>query len=237
MKRVSSLANAERVWLSGEPWRNEHASWRQLAERREKHKRLVKLSDERGYQCVLYSTAVVTYFTDGGVELRCYDTQSTKDFADCVAPKGCSPVSHHGRMFWKVRTDEGICYYREGKDALLLKPTPKGNWSLATLPSEEHEWVHDRKLGAEVRKRLRPYTLWYQTTLRLGALPVRSPSHVNFSTVQELIDAADNPERFFDFATTLGGPERFLSTAYKLTGARYQARVPHDRLPRRSYEP
>jgi len=231
MPRINCFAEAERVWNEAKPWRYEHASWRPLDSSRKKHMRIVKLRDDRGYECVLHNLAVVTYYADGNVALRCYDSVSTSQFAWCVRPKGCANTSTKGRMFWQVETDHGPCFYREASEALVLQPTANA-WKLTTLPSEEHEWAYDPKKGADVRKRLKPYAAWYAVLARLGATPKKQLSYSPRNGVECFLGAYDQTEHYVEFARVLGSPKDILPVAYETTGARYKSLVPHNRLPR-----
>lgn len=227
---VSSLVHAQTVWDTAKPWRNEHASWRPLDGRRMRHKRLVKSSS--GYECVLYNTPMVTYLADGGVKLNCHDTPSSTSFAYRVSPDGCSPLSHKGQMFWRVRTDSGDRYYCG--DQLHLKPTAAGNWILVNEPSKQTEWAFDRKLGAQARKLVAPYTLWYTISQRMGVqLPsYEEPKNYKNSRIQELLQSPAEPEVISRVARHLGPPANARNSAYLHLGARYKQPVPSDRLPR-----
>lgn len=239
MACIGCLADAARHWGTKTPWKNRDETSRQLGSRRAFHKRLVKQSlghTPLNYQCVLYNTAVVTYFINGNVALRCHDSNSTKAFSWCVRPSGCQPVSNRGRMFWQVETDDGPCYYREDKEPLLLQPTAKGNWLLISKPAIEHEWQHDRKKAVQVRKQLKPYILWYNITKRLNALPPRQPRSygVNVDIVAALLAHTNTELSYNTVATIIGPPEEILPTAYKLAGANFKTSVPYNRLPRNS---
>ncbi len=231
IKSINSFDAAKKHWEAQEPWRNEHTHWRPLAGRRETHKRLEQIANEVGYACVLHQTALVTYYADGRVALKTYDSQSSISFAWCVTPRGCSPISHKGRMFWKVRTDDGDRYYAQGKDVLILKPTPNGNWSLVTQPAVHQEWRMDRKKAAVVQKLLRPYAQWYRTTARLGA--IQTIKH-RFSVVhaEKVLGLAESPENFPIIARSYGSPEGIRPVIYEAMGARIRVPVMHTSLPK-----
>ena len=230
---IRCFAKAERVWDEAQPFaKSEPASWKPLDGKRQVHKRIVKLSDNRGYECVLHRTAVVSYFTDDSVALRCYDSQSTGAFAWRLSPTGCTPTSFRGRMFWEVQTDDGPRFYREGREALLLRPTAAGNWELVSPPSGEEEWRYDPKKGAAVRKQLKPYQVWHATMARLGVLPRRLGTYSPVGAVMRLLDDPTRVEDYIEFAESIGDPKDILPVAYAATGAHYKSPVPHDRLPR-----
>ena len=236
LKRVSSFAEAKRLWDEAKPWKNEHSSWRQFAGRRKTHVRLVKLSEERGYECVLYNTAIVTYMADGSVKLSCYDTNSTMAYAWCVRPPGCKPTSMKRRMFWEVTADDGDRYYAEGKEKLHLKPTNKGNWLLLNEPAQFEEQKYVPKAGVKVQRMLRGYRTWYETTKRLGVpLPGFNPK---FSRVDQRVESffssfdGPPPDQFMEIATVYGDPDFLQPYLYKMHGAHIKVPAPFDRLPR-----
>lgn len=232
MERVGSLAVAAKVWASATPWRNEHHSWRQLDQRRASHKRIVKLSDDRGYQCVLYSTALVTYFTDGTVALRCYDTQSSTAFAWCVKPEGCTPTSAQGRMFWRVQTDAGVQFLRQGAEPLLLKPVRTGVWQVVSSAELMHEMVNNNLLRAAVREQVKPYAAWHAVTERLRGKPFLPTWHAfDHRYALGLQPLLGDPVQYLKLAE-MAEPGELIKALYFATGAVYKAPVPYDRLPR-----
>lgn len=231
MRSVSSFAQATRVWESAEPFaKTVHTSWKPLDGKRQPHKRIVKLSEDRGYDCVLYNTAIASYYPDGSVKLGSYDSMSTRAFAYVVAPDGCYPESASGKMYWRVTTDDGPRYYREGQDPLILHPTAAGNWVLMTTPATVEEWVYDPQLGGQVQKQLRPYSNWHRVAIRMGVTSadlVVSPAEARHAA-QFLGDIGRYPE----IAERLGRPERIREALYIACGARYKSPAPHTRLPR-----
>ena len=232
MKTVNSLARATTVWNDAESFpKSVHTSWRPLDSRRQQHKRMVKLGDDRGYECVLYNTAMVTYFADGHVALRCYDSPSSQQFAWKVEPTGCKVTSHKGKMYWEVNTDDGPRFYREGAYPLILAPTAKGNWLLANEPDVDYEMAYDRKLGARVQKQLRPYATWHKVVERMGVKTMR-PGYVCRGHVEGVVPHLGDVSRYPDISKNLGAPENFLEHLYIIAGAKYKSPVPYDRLPR-----
>lgn len=234
ISRISNFDSARLAWERAVPWKNRPESWRQLGERRAHHKRIVKLNDDRGYECVLFNTPVVTYWADGSVTLRTYDTQSTQAFAWCVKPTGCMPASTRSRMFWNVKTDDGDRYYQPATEALHLKPTPAGNWLLTTEPAKHFEQKYDPKKGAAVRKTLKAYTTWFAAAQRLGAhIKVSDPwSRTIGRVARHPKDNFQNPESFIQIAQDLGPPESIRGAMYQLELAHYNVPAPYDRLPR-----
>ena len=235
MTCISSFEAAKKHWNDQPEWKSEHTNRRPLSGRHEPHKRLAQQDTGASYACILYDTALVTYFADGSVALRTHDTYSSVLFANCVSPSGCSALSHKSRMFWQVRTDEGMHFYMEGDQALILVPTEKGNWCLTTQPAEHLQWVYDRKKGAEVQRMLRPYADWYKLTARLGGIPRASLNFAlgrGYDSITEIRDFATDPENFMTLARHYGPPHQIRGALYEAHGARYKAPLSHALLPK-----
>ena len=232
---IHSYEQAVKTWNSAEEWKNELSSWRPLAGKRMTHKRIVKQTDG-GYQCVLYSTAMVTYYPDE-VVLACDNRSMSHGFSNRVCPSGMRPTGngHGSGMFWQVETDEGTRFYREGRERLRLKKLGNGKWKLMNEPATDMEWVYNPKLGAAARKLLKPYDTWYAMTKRLGVkLPDGATSICTHErTIGWLLEAPDEVARIAQTAKTVGLPEHARAAAYLHLGARYQVAAPFDRLPRR----
>jgi len=226
--RVSDFATAERLWNEAKPWRNEQTSWRQLAERRAKHKRIVQINGGDGYQLVLYSTPMVTYYKDGRVELRTYDSASTQMFAWRVRPEGTQVHSVGSTMYWEFDDPDGARFVREGRGPLCLEPAGINRYRLTTVPAQDYEWGLDRKAAAAVRKKLGHYKRWFEVTERLQG--IRPCVSVHRANVRQILDDPENPEAF---NLHFGPAQNLYHLAYKIEGARYEVPVPTDRLPRR----
>jgi len=233
---IHSLAQAVIAWDKTPVWRNQHASMKPLDTVRMPHKCLVKLSLDQGYDCSLYNTTMVRYCMDGSVELNCHDTTSSAQFVWRVAPNGCTPTSHKGRMYWRVRTDDGDRYYRCGVERLRLQPTAAGNWLLTNKADQPTEWVLDRKLAAQARKLVKPYSQWYAVSQRMGAGATQRLFHYGrdyrIPTIRQLLEDHDNPATFLAVAPEIGAPINARNSAYLHLGARTQQPAPFDRLPR-----
>jgi len=238
MSCIYSLAQAAKFWSEQPVWKGRSASWKPLDSTRMPHKRIVKLADDKGYELTLYGTPMVTYFADGRVALRCYDSFSSMTFAWRVCPPGCRPTSQKGRMYWEVDTPEGKRFYKEDTIPLMLTPTGDGAqlWRLTTEPLTEKEWHYDPKLGAQARKIIKPYCQWHNVMVRLtGAMPPGATwSGQRKQAARALIDDPDNVELYPQIAESLGYPADARKYAYLEFGARYQTDAPHDHLPKGS---
>ena len=223
---------AEEFWNKTAPWKNKDESWRPLDSVRMDHKRLVKTKDG-GYACVLYNTALVTYYPDK-VELELDSRASSSAFCWKVYPAGCSITSANGTPFWGIDTPEGNRFYTYSKTALILSKQPKNQWKLESVPDKPTEWVFDRKLGAQARKLLKPYRTWYETTERLG-VKLRSSWHSVGAIGKSLDMLINQPEgiNFLEVSELIGSPAFALKEMYIHIGAHTKHNVPFDRLPRK----
>lgn len=236
MTSIHSFESAKKHWETMVPWRNQHASWRQLDGRKQPHKHLVKLHDDKGYECVLFSTPLVTYFADGSVKLASHGSMSSHAFAWMCRPNACSPTTGvNGTMFWNVSTDEGEMYYHPRGNDLLLHPTDRGKWRLdiTTEPKRFYKMQYDPKLGAEVRKKLKPFTQWAELTIRL--LGRRYSTQWHYDATAHAARFLENPfdtEHYPGALDFWGSPAALLKDAYLATGARYSVPIPFTELPR-----
>lgn len=234
MANINSFAQAEAFWAKTAVWKNQHASYRPLDGLRKFHMRLIKL-DDGGYDCVLYNSSIVRYYPDR-VELGCYSSQSTRAFASCVEPTGCSPVSASGQMFWQVATPDGIRFYAEGRERLKLAARGSGLWELTNKPQEQVVWHHDRGLATQARKMVKTYANWFAVVKKLTG---REPLHSSSSAfpekpiIFEFVKHHDDAQKFQIFADMLGSPKAVTELLYLHTGARYSTPSTHDCLPKR----
>lgn len=231
LTRIGSFNEAKAHWEATKEWKNEYTDRRQLAGRRKTTMYLRRLSEGRGYECVLYNTAIVTYMADGCVKLDSYSTTSTVAFAWYVAPPGCKPLSHKGAMYWCVQTPDGE-HYQTG--TLLLKPAAKPNcWDIISKKIPSTEPFLDRKKAAEVRKALAPYSKWHKITEVMDPRRIIPGQHyLNRGLLQKLLTTPDDHRLFPQVREALGDPSRFREDAYVLAGARTTVPVPFDRLPK-----
>ncbi len=230
MKSIHSFAAAEKHWNETDGWKNELTSWRPLDGRRKKHVRLVKCDGGDMYQCVLHDTPVVAYCRDGSARLQVWSSQSTQSFAWSVKPAGCRPISHKSHMFWAIDTAEGTEYHR--MDGLELRPTAReGVWTITNPDVPEKEFVLDRKKAAAVRKVLEPYKQWSAMTTRLSGIH-GAVVYDSRPFVEALLERPNRIEEFPTIFKAIGTPDRFMYTAYEVSGARSKQPVPRTRLPK-----
>lgn len=228
LKNVHSFEQAQDVWNAAIPWKNESESWRPLDGRRMRHKRLVKING--GYECVLYSTPLVTYFADGSVDLLTHGSNSSLDFVRCVAPPGCRMIRHAGNVYWVVTTDEGDRYYTQDRGPLDLTRTQAGNWRLRGSPTPRWELVTDPAKARLVNQRLKPFKTFLEVTSKLNGPPPFSFSPPYEHKIRKILN--QQPEAFHEAYTHGWKFDDVRDRAYSLTGATTRCKAPFDRLPR-----
>lgn len=230
---IRSFKIAQEHWAGIKGWKNKPASWRPLHTRRKQHVRLNRLNDEAGYECVLHSTPMVTYYANGDVKLIGHNSVSSREFAWRTTPAGVTPVSNNGYMYWKVDTPDGVRYYRD-QTYLMLTPAFNGRWQLLNEPVEETEKTLNLKKAAAVRKLLSYYDKWEKLTERLtGAYAYMHPTYPDRKDIRALLASPEDPELFARLRERIGSVDEFRNIAYELMGAYDEAVVPHDRLPKR----
>ena len=231
MPSLRSFHDAESFWNKAVAWKNRDQSWRPLDDRRMDHKRLVKNS-HGGFECTLYRTPLVIYYPDT-VEVQLHHSNSSSMFIWRVAPKGLSLTSQNGMRFWEVNTPDGVRYYTSSRDGLEFSAQGNNIWQLENKPDHVNEWVYDRKIGAETRKLIKPYTIWYEASKRLGLVVPRTFTR-NTKYLRDLLERPDDSSIFLELNSQIGSPAEVIKAAYLLTGAHTQQSVPHDRLPRKT---
>lgn len=233
LKIIDSYERAKEIWDTTEPWKNEDKSWRPLAERRARHKRLEKVTRAGidGYACVLCHTALVTYYADSSVDLQTYDSMSSRVFTSYVEPPLCSMHHMKGLSYWTVMTDKGPCYYHQSREPIHLTRTRTGNWRLLNKIEPRREWVSITPKVREVNKRLKVYETWAEMTERLsGHRSGYSFSLLFNDEINQLL--AGKPEAFVK-AYDLGYKvEDIKHRAYELTGAKVIRSVPFTQPPK-----
>lgn len=228
---INSFEQAREFWNKTTPWRDQCKSWRPLDNRRAYHKRLVKISEEglEGYECVLYRTALVTYYADGTIALQTHESVSSGMFARHVCPPQCSMLNHAGRTYWCVTTDGGREYYTQNRIPLNLARTESGNWLLLNEPEPREEWVSNLALVRKVNRQLQAYETYYAVTSRLYGMP-RTGLMPSRTDIPGFLD--QRPETFTHAFADGVTPDSLRRIAHEVTGARYKQLAPFDRLPR-----
>jgi hypothetical protein len=234
LQPLTNFGAAKHFFEATEKPKNWAENERPLDNKRMRHKRLVKAGDS--YACYLYQTPMVT-FLPNELHLHCDDRVSSFSFSHHYEHAGAQCVSDGGRMFWKVLTDDGWMYYREGRESLKFKRTAAGNWKLYSKAAVLTERVLDREAAKPIREALKPYAQWYIATKRLGVdLSCRVKGGDYYAT-QKIINrmrAGKNVD-FLELARNIGAPATIKRSIYQCQGITNERPVPPDRLPSRRY--
>jgi hypothetical protein len=165
---IHPLANyneAFHKWESTKPIRGRGVEVRPLGNRRQADQYKIELLPEGGVACVLYKTAVVTFFTDGDIRIKNDDwnSVSTCNFIDEVL-WGLRSRIYNNDLY--VGTGQGE--FALGREGLWLRMNDKGNLEVKT-DKLEPKYVHaiDRKKANNVRAQYKPFLDYVSRMSRL----------------------------------------------------------------------
>ena len=183
---IHPLANyneAFHKWESTKPIRGRGVDVRPLGHRKSADQYKIELLPEGGVACVLYKTAVVTFFGDGDIRILNDDwnSVSTCNFIDEVLWSVRSRIYNNDLY---VGTGQGE--FALGKEGIWLRMNDKGNLEVKTdkLPPK---YVHaiDRKRANNVRAQYKPFIDYASRMCRLKGndpYPVSEMARVFSST-------------------------------------------------------
>jgi hypothetical protein len=100
----------------------------------------------------MYRTNIVSYLPDETIEVRCWDSMTTVQFALVCLPPGMTARTHMGAMYVGC----GTGWYRQGGDAPLKFGRKDNLWVLLNPEAAwvEHEYRLDAVKARDLRKRL-----------------------------------------------------------------------------------
>lgn len=165
---IHPLANyneAFHKWESTKPIRGRGVDVRPLGNRRQADQYKIELLPEGGVACVLYKTAVVTFYEDGDIRIKNDDwnSVSTCNFIDEVL-WGVTSRIYNNDLY--VRTKQGE--FALGDEGIWLRMNAEGNLEVKTdkLPPK---YVHaiDRKKANNVRAQYKPFLDYVSRMSRL----------------------------------------------------------------------
>ena len=165
---IHSLANyneAFHKWESTKPIRGRGVDVRPLGHRKSADQYKIELLPEGGVACVLYKTAVVTFFEDGDIRILNDDwnSVSTCNFIDEVLWSVRSRIYNNDLY---VGTGQGE--FALGKEGIWLRMNDKGNLEVKT-DTLKPRYVHaiDRKRANNVRAQYKPFLDYVSRMCRL----------------------------------------------------------------------
>jgi hypothetical protein len=206
------------------PWQDNE---RPLENARMHHKRLV-LNSDGSYSCTLYRCPHVTYHKDGTVEVRLYDSVSSRAFLGRMLPRGIDVVTERGLMLLRVATDNIVEWLQSDGHPFLLEPHHGARWKvLAGHQQRCREFVHRQK-SKEVRQKIKPYLKWWQAANNVVPTQVYAGKPPG-----DLIEQIESPEVWPRLAQQTLNPAWFTDHAYDVLGARVVLDIPNTTPPRR----
>jgi hypothetical protein len=165
---IHPLANyneAFHKWESTKPIRGRGVDVRPLGHRKSADQYKIELLPEGGVACVLYKTAVVTFFEDGDIRILNDDwnSVSTCNFIDEVL-WGVRSRIYNNDLY--VGTGQGE--FALGKEGIWLRMNDKGNLEVKT-DKLAPRYVHaiDRKKANNVRAQYKPFLDYVSRMCRL----------------------------------------------------------------------
>jgi hypothetical protein len=165
---IHALANyneAIHKWESTKPIRGRGVEVRPLGNRRQADQYKIEVLPEGGVACILYKTAVVTFFTDGDIRIKNDDwnSVSTCNFIDEILWNVSSRI-YNNDLYIKTRQGE----FALGKEGLWLRMNGEGNLEVKT-DRLKPKYVHaiDRKKANNVRAQYKPFLDYVSRMSRL----------------------------------------------------------------------
>lgn len=109
----------------------------------------------------------------------------------------------------------------------MLAPTAAGNWALTSHADTVTEKAYDAKLGAHVRRLIKPYADWWAIRERLQGKPSR-PIFFRDYHLSTVINQLNNISTYNEI---ISSPIDLKNELYEYLGATYNKPVPSQRLP------
>jgi len=167
---IHALANyneAIHKWENTKPIRGRGVDVRPLGNRRQADQYKIEVLPEGGVACVLYNTAVVTFFTDGDIRIKNDDwnSVSTCNFIDeILCGSGVRSRIYNNDLY--IKTIQGE--FALGGEGIWLRMNGQGNLEVKT-DKLEPKYVHaiDRKKANNVRAKYKPFLDYASRMCRL----------------------------------------------------------------------
>lgn len=171
---------------------------------------------EPTYHCVLYQTAVTTYYSNGQVKVYHDQRQATREFMRSTLPRGIAP---YGTWHVQVDTPEGTHWYMLSQ-AMMFEPAGSGKWKIMGTPMRRKKTLVDKPAAALVRKKLKPFFEWAHMTNKIVAPAfenLHNPNYLSDDQMHEFIETIE-PSKLWDMHRGYATVNRddFLKVAYKL---------------------
>lgn len=206
------------------PIRGRATDTRPLGQRRNDNLTIRVLPNTNSVAIRLYHTDIITYHTDGTIDLEVYSSKLTDEtvstiFRNAVWTSYTNPV---GPVLWTRNNGDSKGYLIDGaRGATLDKDL---NVIGGTKPFT-HYSVNRKKANAACAKGFNQFKLWVQTQVRLGIDPRQGERWGNVSLSNIALACLDEPDRYADIAR---GMSTYVTVDSHLDAIRRQVLTYHD---------
>ena len=221
---ITSYEQALAKYDSIVPIRGRSADIRPLGQRRNDNLTIRVLPNTNSVVIRLYHTDIVTYHTDGTIDLEVYSSKLTDEtvgaiFRNAVWASYTNPV---GPVLWTRNNGDSKGYLIDGaRGATLDKDL---NVIGGTKPFTRYS-VNRKKANAACAKGFDQFKLWVQTQVRLGIDPRQGERWGAASLSNIALACLDEPDRYADIAR---GMSTYVTVDSHLDAIRRQVLVYHD---------
>lgn len=221
---ITSYEQALAKYDSIAPIRGRSADIRPLGQRRNDNLTIRVLPNTNSVAIRLYHTDIVTYHTDGTIDLEVYSSKLTDEtvgaiFRNAVWASYTNPV---GPVLWTRNNGDSKGYLIDGaRGATLDKDL---NVIGGTKPFTRYS-VNRKKANAACAKGFDQFKLWVQTQVRLGIDPRQGERWGAASLSNIALACLDEPDRYADIAR---GMSTYVTVDSHLDAIRRQVLVYHD---------
>lgn len=221
---ITSYEQALAKYDSIVPIRGRSADIRPLGQRRNDNLTIRVLPNTNSVAIRLYHTDIITYHTDGTIDLEVYSSKLTDEtvgaiFRNAVWASYTNPV---GPVLWTRNNGDSKGYLIDGaRGATLDKDL---NVIGGTKPFTRYS-VNRKKANAACAKGFDQFKLWVQTQVRLGIDPRQGERWGAASLSNIALACLDEPDRYADIAR---GMSTYVTVDSHLDAIRHQVLQYHD---------
>lgn len=221
---ITSYEQALAKYDSIAPIRGRSADIRPLGQRRNDNLTIRVLPNTNSVAIRLYHTDIITYHTDGTIDLEVYSSKLTDEtvgaiFRNAVWASYTNPV---GPVLWIRNNGDSKGYLIDGaRGATLDKDL---NVIGGTKPFTRYS-VNRKKANAACAKGFDQFKLWVQTQVRLGIDPRQGERWGAASLSNIALACLDEPDRYADIAR---GMSTYVTVDSHLDAIRHQVLQYHD---------
>lgn len=221
---ITSYEQALAKYNSIAPIRGRSADIRPLGQRRNDNLTIRVLPNTNSVAIRLYHTDIITYHTDGTIDLEVYSSKLTDEtvgaiFRNAVWASYTNPV---GPVLWTRNNGDSKGYLIDGARGATLDKNL--NVIGGTKPFTRYN-VNRKKANAACAKGFDQFKLWVQTQVRLGVDPRQGERWAPVSLSNMALACLDEPDRYADIAR---GMSTYVTVDAHLDAIRHQVLQYHD---------